>query len=341
MNRDYYKAAVLFEQNKPLELVELIHSEPSDGNVKVKMISAGLCGAQVNEISGKKGEDKFLPHLMGHEGFGVVQAVGKGVQNIKPGDCVVLHWRPGVGLNGSNKTFTSVDGKRIGAGPVTTFSEYTVVSENRCTVVPAIEGLELVMPLLGCALSTAYGAVKYEAQLRKHDRVLIVGAGGLGMAIMFWCKVFGVNHVDVVDLQEKKSIQVREFSGNFYNSMVDCEKATYDAIFETTGSVSNVEYTLDLVAKSGSIILIGQVSHSEKVTFKNFLHFYDEVKMIASRGGNFQPENDMQAILQHVIDNKDMSLRLISETVSLENVNKGFDLMKTQNSRRVIIDFSL
>ena len=86
-----FKAAVLLELKKPLSIVELYHQSPPEGTVKVKMITSGLCGAQVNEMSGKKGDDKYLPHLMGHEGYGEVVEIGRGVSKLKPGDHVILH----------------------------------------------------------------------------------------------------------------------------------------------------------------------------------------------------------------------------------------------------------
>ena len=159
-----FKAAVLLELRKPLAIIELHHETPLEGTVKVKMITSGLCGAQVNEMSGKKGDDKYLPHLMGHEGYGEVVEVGDGVSKLKVGDHVILHWRPAIGMGMSGIKYKSVNDLEIGAGPVTTFAEYTIVAENRCSVINPDDSIKLALPLLGCAISTAYGAVIKEAQ---------------------------------------------------------------------------------------------------------------------------------------------------------------------------------
>ena len=93
------KAAILEESNKPLTLGEVeIPSELQFGQVLVKLNYSGICGAQINEIDAVKGPDKFLPHLLGHEGSGVVQKIGPGISTVKVGDHVVLHWRPSSGI---------------------------------------------------------------------------------------------------------------------------------------------------------------------------------------------------------------------------------------------------
>ena len=96
MNKKF-KAAVLTEQKKPLEIWEIKDREVVGYEVAVKLISSCICGAQVNEFLGKKGPDRFLPHFMGHEGYGIVESVGEKVTNVKKDDFVILHWRPGTG----------------------------------------------------------------------------------------------------------------------------------------------------------------------------------------------------------------------------------------------------
>ena len=182
-----FKAAVLVKQNQDLEILHLEPVEPLHGQVKVKMISAGLCGAQLNEITGVKGEDKYLPHLMGHEGFGEVIKTGDGVKKVKVGDRVDVtgdpQWRSTMGA------YTHPELGVIGSGPVTTFSEETVVSENRVTKILSSDKYNTIYPLLGCALTTAFGATRLETSPTKDSKVLIVGGGGLGqsLAMMFVC----------------------------------------------------------------------------------------------------------------------------------------------------------
>ena len=92
------KAAILETLNAPLVIRELSLTELDIGQVLVKVIVSGICGSQLHEINGNKGNGKFLPHLMGHEGCGLVEEIGPGVTKVKPGDKVVMHWRPGLGI---------------------------------------------------------------------------------------------------------------------------------------------------------------------------------------------------------------------------------------------------
>jgi len=130
------KAAILVEQNKPLVVADIeLPAQLSFGQVLVRVHYSGICGAQINEIEGAKGPDRFLPHLLGHEGSGVVQDVGPGVKTVKKGDHVVMHWRPSDGLQSETPTYRWGD-RTVNAGWVTTFNEYAVISENRLTPIP-------------------------------------------------------------------------------------------------------------------------------------------------------------------------------------------------------------
>src|SRR5260221_9574216 len=125
-----FKAAVLTQLKAPLEIAELDMPESlAFGQVLVKLHFSGICGAQINEIEGAKGPDKFLPHLLGHEASATVLDVGAGVKTVKIDDRVVLHWRPSDGLQGEPPTY-QWDGKRVDAGWVTTFQEQAVGAGN-------------------------------------------------------------------------------------------------------------------------------------------------------------------------------------------------------------------
>ena len=129
------KAAILEQIDAPLSVREVELTELKFGQVLVKVLVSGLCGAQLHEIKGHKGNAKFLPHLMGHEGCGIVEEIGLGVTTVEPGDKVVMHWRPGSGIESPFPNYV-LDGKTISSGKVTTLNEYSIVSENRITKIP-------------------------------------------------------------------------------------------------------------------------------------------------------------------------------------------------------------
>ena len=167
---------------------------------------------------------------MGHEGYGEVVEVGHEVTKVSPGDHVIVHWRQAEGRSMDGVKYLSTSDLVVGAGPCTTFAEYTVVAENRCTKIPKNNSIRNVLPLLGCALSTSYGAITKEAKVSRDDSILIYGAGGLGMALMFWCNVLGYTDVDVVDIHPEKRKQVEEFNGRFLLTDEVDQEQRYDKI---------------------------------------------------------------------------------------------------------------
>jgi Zn-dependent alcohol dehydrogenase len=171
------RAAVLTGLNQPLEIRDVKPLELQFGQVLVKVLVSGICGAQLQEIRGDKGNEAFLPHLLGHEGCGVVEKVGPGVSKVRVGDKVVMHWRVGAGIESDFPSY-SLDGKVIRSGKVTTLSEKSIVSENRLTAVPADTPPHLAA-LLGCGLSTALGVVNNDAHVKIGESVAVLGAGGV------------------------------------------------------------------------------------------------------------------------------------------------------------------
>src|SRR3990167_9707873 len=152
-------AAVLIENNKPLYITHnIIIPKPGKGQVLVKILFAGLCHSQLMEIDGKRGEDKYLPHMLGHEGVGKVIEIGESVTKVQPEDEVILGWIKGSGLEGGGCQYQTSDGLMINSGAVTTFSEYAIVSENRLIKKPKHTPIELSV-LYGCAIPTGLGMV--------------------------------------------------------------------------------------------------------------------------------------------------------------------------------------
>src|SRR5271168_2807965 len=126
-------AAILYEQKKPLVLDEVEVPALKQGQVLVEIGATRICGSQLGEIDGVKGPDRYLPHLLGHEAGATVLEVGPEVKQVKAGDRVVLHWRPGRGIEARPPVY-SWNGKKVNAGWITTFSHFAVISENRATV---------------------------------------------------------------------------------------------------------------------------------------------------------------------------------------------------------------
>jgi S-(hydroxymethyl)glutathione dehydrogenase/alcohol dehydrogenase len=173
------QAAILVQTGSPLVMAELEIPPLKSGQVLVEIAYSGACGTQVMEWRGEKGEDKWLPHCLGHEGTGKVIEAGTSVSKVKPGDAVVLSWIKGAGIEAGGAVYRW-DGKLVNAGGVTTFQHHAVVSENRLTPLPSGLTMETAV-LLGCAAPTGMGAVFNVLGVRPGDSVAVFGTGGIGI----------------------------------------------------------------------------------------------------------------------------------------------------------------
>lgn len=334
-----FKAAVLVRQDEPLIIENFFHQEPMKGQVKVKLVTSSLCGAQLNEIHGVKGVDKYLPHFMGHEGFGEVVSVGVGVTRVSTGDSVILHWRKALGSEVFGGTYESESLGKVGSGSVTTFSEYTIVSENRVTPINPVKGNESIYPLLGCALSTAYGITTIETHPRLDDSLLIVGAGGLGLALAAILRVRGFSKVSMIERSSEKDELIASLGAEVFRSMVSCDGQDFAFIYETTGVNALIESSFSRLGKGGSLVLVGQPKIGSNITLRDPLKFFDGKKIFASDGGGFNPSEHMSSLLELVEPNAEIFQRLVTHVIELNDINSGFDLMRGGLCGRVVVKF--
>lgn len=332
------KAAVLTEYSKPLELWDIEWAPLKYGQVRVKMISSGICGAQLQEIRGEKGN--HLPRLMGHEGTGSVMEVGEGVTTVLAGDMVVLHWRKGDGIESASPEWSLDSDSMYGydrprtAGQITTFSEETVVSENRVT--KSYGDLDLCC-LLGCSLSTALGTLEQEAKLKMGESLLIIGAGGLGMSLLSASKFFHASMVQIVDRHPKSVCRMpnqMEWSFSFgpWEEMI---KATFDVVIDTTGDSRALEAAVERLNPSGRLIMVGQPRGAFSVKGGHRLFSGNGITIKATQGGGFQPAKD---IPRYLAANLDVS-GIITHRIALEGINEGIELVKRGEAGRVLITY--
>ena len=174
----------------------------SYGQVLVRIYASRICGSQLGEIAGVKGPDRYLPHLLGHEAGATVIEVGPEVRQVKPGDRVVCHWRPGKGIDARPAVY-DWKGRKVNAGGITTFQNFSVISENRLTVVPTDTDFELCC-LLADTLTTGFGVISNDARLKLGESAVIIGCGGIGLGVLLGAKLAGACPIIAVDLYEHK-----------------------------------------------------------------------------------------------------------------------------------------
>lgn len=337
------KAAILTQLNSPLSVEHVDTTDLKLGQVLVKIKKSGLCGAQLQEIKGLKGNEKFLPHLMGHEGCGIVEDTGEGVTNVKKGDKVVLHWRK---TNGIESNFPKYvwNGKPITGGKVTTLSEYSIVSENRMTKVDHNISDDFCA-LLGCGLSTGLSVVNKEANVKFGESVLILGAGGVGLNCILAANLANAYPVVAIDINDIKSKLVEQNGGVLY-TINQVEKALtfinkIDCLIDTTGDYNLVSQCLPLLSEQGRCILVAQPKPSSTLTVTNPIKFFSTngLTFKTTQAGGFCPENDIPRYVNLFLNQKIDTSKIITDFYSLDDINKAFDKLKTGNSGRIMIDF--
>jgi S-(hydroxymethyl)glutathione dehydrogenase / alcohol dehydrogenase len=342
------KAAILVEQNAPLEVSEIALPDELDyGQVRVRLAWSGICGAQLNEIQGAKGPDRYLPHLLGHEGSGVVEAIGPGVSTVAEGDRVVLHWRPSAGIQCSPPSY-DWDGRTVNAGWVTTFNQAAVVSENRVTPIPESFDMRLA-PLLGCAVTTGLGVISNEARVGIGESVVVVGVGGVGLTVVQAAAMASANPVVAVDVHANKLKLASRLgathavlSGDDLHERVleVVGESGADVVVETTGIPALIESAYELAGPQGRTILVGVPPKGKNVRIYTLpLHFRKVLK--GTEGGGAVPDRDIpRYIALHEAGRLELD-PLVTAAYTLHTINDAIDDMRAGRiAGRCVVDLT-
>lgn len=320
-------AAILFKQKNDLKIAKIkLPKYLNFGQVLVKMIYSGICASQLGEIDGIKGKDKFLPHLLGHEGIGKVIDKGPGVKKVKKGDVVLLHWMPSNGINSKPPKY-KLGKKNINAGYVTTFNEHGIVSENRVTKIPKKKDKYLDYLLLGCTASTAIGSVKKADLKNKEKKILVSGCGAIGIYIIKYLKQLGFKDITGLDIKIKKlNFAIKNGCSDTINSkLLKSFKNKYDIIFETTGNAKLVSKLFEKMVYNGEMILIGVPKYKTKASF-NTLDINLGKKLIGSKGGDFKANRDIKKFFKIVTINNNKNY--FTDIIKLKDINKLLSKMR-------------
>jgi S-(hydroxymethyl)glutathione dehydrogenase/alcohol dehydrogenase len=293
-------AMILTTVNEDLEYKTICLQDLSEYDVLVRVLYTGVCHTQLLEARGHRGEDKFLPHCMGHEASGIVEKIGKKVTTVSTGDKVALTWIKCNGGNSGGKIHTSVHGDRkVNAGPVATFSQHTIVSENKCIKVGKNIDDKLVA-ILGCALATGYGLVNRTAKIKKQETVAIVGAGGIGQSTLIFSYLLGVKNISVFDINDKALSRASNITEcdliNVQDPSIEKLKDSFDCVLETSGSKAGSEMAYDLANRqNGRVVLAGNLKFGTKILIDPF-HLLQGKKLIGCGQDNSMPEIDFSII---------------------------------------------
>tara|TARA_B100000242_G_C43010998_1_gene470074 strand:- start:211 stop:1254 length:1044 start_codon:yes stop_codon:yes gene_type:complete len=343
-----FKAAVLSKQKKPLNIIELeTKSNLKRGQVLVKLFYSGICGSQIGEILGVKGKDHFLPHLLGHEGTGVVKKIGKNIKKIKVGDKVILHWQKSKGINSQTPHYTFKK-KKINSGWVTTFNEYSIVSENRLTKLPNKISSKRGI-LFGCSLTTAYGTLKRNGKIKSKDKILIIGTGNIGLAMIYILNLIGCKNIIAIDKNIKKLKIAKSLGAKKTFLLKKKDKLTSEIIrsldgskpnkiFENSGDVKMIEFAYEILDKIGILSLVGVPYFKKKIKI-NTLPLHLGKKIVGSFGGGGDPAKDIYELNKLIKSTKTLDL-LLGEEFNLKSINTPIKKMiKNKLILKPIINF--
>ncbi len=339
----YMKAAILVKPNEPLVLDDVEIPELNVGQVLVKVAYSGICGKQIDEITGKQ-PDPYLPHLLGHEGSGYVVEIGPGVKKVKEGDTVVLHWMKSTGIDSDTPKY-KWNKKPVNAGWVTTFNEYAIVSENRMTKIPDNTEMDIAA-LLGCAVTTGLGIVFNNADLKPGQSIAVFGVGGVGINVLQGAQLVNAYPIVAVDLYDNKLEQAKFFGATHLINAKEqnletllkelSNKKGFDVTVDTTGNNKVRELAYNATSNTGKTILAGVPSQGDKMVIDSFpLHFGRQ--MFGSHGGNTVHTVDIPRYLNLFKLGKLKLTEQISHSYDLEKINDAVEQVINGKVNRCVI----
>lgn len=342
------QSAVLYEIGKPLLIEELLIPELEAGQVLVKIAFSGICHTQLLEAQGKRGEDHYLPHAMGHEASGTVVSVGPNITQVRPDQNVVVSWIKGEGLNAPGPKYARArDHKLVNAGPVATFTEYAVVSENRCTPISSDVPLR-VAALFGCAIPTGAGIIFNQVKPNPQDSIAIFGAGGIGLSTIMAAASAGCENIIAVDISEEKLEFAKKFGAKvginaLEEDAVACIHSQFpggvDYAIESSGVQSAMEAAFQSIrTQGGQLIIAGNLPANSTIRVDP-MQFILGKKICGSVGGNCHLNHDVSRFEELYLKGDFPADSLITQQFPLERVNEALSILHSGTLGRLLLEF--
>lgn len=366
------RGAVLERTGGPLTVTELDLAEPEPGEVRVRLHASGVCHSDQNAIDGTAATR--CPAVLGHEGAGVVEAIGPGVTRVAAGDHVALSWAPScghcseclrdlpqlcstawpaMGLGGllDGTTRLSRDGEPVyHYSFISSFAEATVLPERSCVKIPADVPFD-VAGLVGCAVTTGVGAVWRTAGVRPGDRVAVIGCGGVGLSAVMAAAAVGAETILAVDVNPQKLADAVEFGATggvlvagspeeTAATVVEASNGGVDYAIEATGRPDAMLTAFLSTRPRGAAVLIGIPREDAILPLPALSIPRMERRVLGSLYGSSRPERDFVTIL-HLYRSGVLPLdKLISHRLGLDELDRGFELLGSGEALRVVLDLS-
>jgi S-(hydroxymethyl)glutathione dehydrogenase / alcohol dehydrogenase len=364
-------AAILWEQGKPLSVEEAELEAPRAGEVLVEVKSAGVCHSDLHPARGDW--PARTPLVLGHEGAGVVREVGEGVTRVRVGDRVVFCWAPPCGacppcLEGrpvlcdrlertsyrnrlpAGDTRLSARGQRVAHFNGTAcFADYAVVAEEGAIPVSQDVSFE-ALATIGCAVVTGVGAVRNAARVERGAKVLVIGAGGVGLNVVQGARLYGCAEIIAVDVRRGPLQLALEFGATHAleasaedvvaraRELTDGRGADY--VFDTVGAPETLKQALAFARKGGMVVLTGLSRTDAHAPIALFPFVMQEKRLIGSVYGSGQPLRDIPRLIELYQEGKLRLDELAARTYHLEQVNEALAALASAEGARGIITWS-
>jgi S-(hydroxymethyl)glutathione dehydrogenase/alcohol dehydrogenase len=359
------KAAVLPEVGAPLQIADVELGPVGPHQVQVRIAASGVCHS---DLSMQNGAIPYpVPAVLGHEGSGVVEAVGPAVTRVRPGDHVVLSWIPPCracptclggqpvlcerGLTDAlSAPYATWQGRPLLAAMGTaTFAERALVLER--SVVPIDPSLSLeVAALVGCAVTTGVGAVINTARVPPGSTVAVVGCGGVGLSVVQGAVVAGAASIVAVDRVSGKLALASSMGATDVVDASECDSVEavrdltrgrgVDFAFEVVGAPPTIKQAFGMTRRGGTTVLVGAGRPDESVTFTAMELFVDAKSILGCVYGSADPDRDFPRLLELDRAGRLHLDRLISRRIALDDVNDAFRAMRAGEVARSVIVFS-
>ena len=357
------KAAVLYAPNQPLVIEDIEIDEPQANEVLIKTSATGVCHSDLHFMEGKWMYP--MPVVLGHESAGVVEKVGPGVTNVKPGDRVVVAFvqscgacdrcttgRPNLCSNG--QSLNRMGRIKLNGQPMvqfagmSAFAEWQLVSNKACVIVPDGVPME-VAALVGCSVMTGVGAVTNTVKLQVGQTVAVVGCGGVGLNIIQGARLAGASRIIAVDLMESKLAAAKEFgatdvvdasSGDAVQQVMAMTGGGVDYAFEAIGLMKTAQQCFEMAKRGGQAVVVGMLPLMEQLTIPNAgMSFLGEKGIVGSYYGSTRQTYDMPWLMELYRQKRLKIDELISRRYELGQINEAYEALKGGEVNRSVVTF--
>jgi len=341
------EAALLVQTGQPLVLAEIETPALRAGQVLVEIAYSGACGTQVMEWRGDKGEDKWVPHCLGHEGTGTVIEAGGAVSKVKVGDKVVLSWLKGIGIEAGGAVY-DWDGRKVNAGGVTTFQRHSVISENRLTLLPPDLPMDVAV-LLGCAAPTGMGAVYNVLKVQPGDTVAVFGTGGIGLNALMAASLAGAMPVIGIDPNPTRRALARIYgathvidaTGDVLAEIKKIVPQGVDLAVESSGVPAVMEQAVNATRQQGGrAVVIGNAKHGAVLSLNPGV-FNQGKSLLGTWGGDSVPDRDFSRYGRLLNSGRFPVRDLLSKPYTLAQADQALADLAAGKVGRPLIDMSL